>query len=544
MELKRLTEKKYIMPRRIIKMSMVENAQLLFADRDMQHTYSSIKDFDFVVIKKNGYILLDFGVELCGGIGISVYLTQKSVRMSKCRIVFGESVTEALCDIGEKNSGNNHTIRDMVVDVVDYSIFKCGDTGFRFVKFEAVNSDLYIKTIRAVSEIKKLEYVGDFKCSDPVLNQIWKTSAYTVELCTHDYIWDGLKRDRMVWIGDMHPEVSTISAVFGNLPAIKNSLDFVKNTTPSGDWMHCIATYSMWWIIIHYDYFMHWGDWEYLADQEDYLMPLCENIIKWVDSGFFALSTEMKGFVDWSSKNTDGEMEGRKAISCMALECAQKIFSYLNNNEYAEKCGACLNNIRKDVLLCKMSKSISALTVLSGRDMQFAKEVLAGSSPEDMSCFMGYYVLKAKAKLGEWKESLDLIKNYWGAMLRVGATTFWEEFDVKWLENSGTIDSITPKGKKHIHGDFGKYCYEQLRLSLCHGWSSGPAPYLMEQIGGIEILEPGCKSIKVAPKIEGLDWLNVEYPTPYGKVKIFVQKTESGVETTVDAPEAISIIKN
>lgn len=541
-----MTEKRYIMPRRIIEACGVENTDRLFENREMQLIASSAVrlDEDFLVIKKDGYILLDFGVELCGGIEMAIQTIGADIAAPKCRIVFGESVTEARSTIGEKNSGNNHTIRDMIIDVVSLGTFRYGDTGFRFVKLEAVNADLYIKTVKAVCDVENFEYIGDFECNDPVINQIWKTGAYTVELCTHDYIWDGVKRDRLVWIGDMHPEVSTISAVFGNLPAIKNSLDLAKNTAPDDQWMNSTASYSMWWIIINYDYFMHWGDFDYLAEQKAYLMHLCENIIKWADSGFEGPSNEMKGFVDWSSKYTESEMEGRWAVGCMSLECAIKIFGYLQNDEYAEKCSKCLNNLLKQKPLHETNKSISALTVLSGRDAHYAKRVLAGSLPKDMSCFMGYYVLKAKAKLGEWEESLELIKNYWGEMLKVGATTFWEEFDVEWLENSGAIDALTPKDKKDIHGDFGKHCYEQLRLSLCHGWASGPTPYLMEQIGGIEILEPGCKSIKISPKLASLEWIRVVYPTPYGKVKIFATKTKNGVETTVDAPEVINIIKD
>ena len=545
-EVKTLTEKRHIMPRRIIEACGVENTDQLYKNRELQLISSSAVNLndDFLVIKKGGYILLDFGVELCGGIEMAVQTIGTDIAAPKCRVVFGESVTEARSTIGEKNSGNNHTIRDMIIDVVSLGTFRYGDTGFRFVKLEAVNADLYIKTVKAVCDVENFEYIGDFECNDPVINEIWKTGAYTVELCTHDYIWDGVKRDRLVWIGDMHPEVSTISAVFGNLPAIKNSLDLAKNTAPDDQWMNSTASYSMWWIIINYDYFMHWGDFDYLAEQKAYLMHLCENIIKWADSGFEGPSNEMKGFVDWSSKYTESEMEGRWAVGCMSLECAIKIFGYLQNDEYAEKCSKCLNNLLKQKPLYETNKSISALTVLSGRDAHYAKKVLAGSLPEGMSCFMGYYVLKAKAKLGEWEESLELIKNYWGEMLKVGATTFWEEFDVAWLENSGTIDALTPKDKKDIHGDFGKHCYEQLRLSLCHGWASGPTPYLMEQIGGIEILEPGCKSIKISPKLASLEWIRVVYPTPYGKVKIFATKTKNGVETTVDAPEVINIIKN
>ena len=30
-----------------------------------------------------------------------------------------------------------------------------------------------------------------------------------------EYLWDGVKRDRLVWLGDMHPEVMTVQSVFG-----------------------------------------------------------------------------------------------------------------------------------------------------------------------------------------------------------------------------------------------------------------------------------------------------------------------------------------
>ena len=40
--------------------------------------------------------------------------------------------------------------------------------------------------------------------NDNQLNQIFETAAYTLSLCVHNsMIWDGIKRDRFVWIGDM-----------------------------------------------------------------------------------------------------------------------------------------------------------------------------------------------------------------------------------------------------------------------------------------------------------------------------------------------------
>ncbi|MFQ9800204.1 MAG: hypothetical protein ACLR23_16090 [Clostridia bacterium] len=32
-------------------------------------------------------------------------------------------------------------------------------------------------------------------------------------------------------------------------------------------------------------------------------------------------------------------------------------------------------------------------------------------------------------------------------MLSLGATTFWEDFDLRWLENAARIDELTPEEK-------------------------------------------------------------------------------------------------
>lgn len=78
-------------------------------------------------------------------------------------------------------------------------------------------------------------------------------------------------------------------------------------------------------------------------------------------------------------------------------------------------------------------------------------------------------------------------------MLDLGATTFWEDFDIDWIENAARIDEIVPVGKIDVHAAYGKFCYQKLRHSLCHGWANGPAPFLGRYILGIEILEAGCK---------------------------------------------------
>jgi hypothetical protein len=139
---------------------------------------------------------------------------------------------------------------------------------------------------------------------------------------------------------------------------------------------------------------------------------------------------------------------------------------------------------------------------------------------------------------------MDIISKFWGGMLDVGATTFWEDFDLDWTKNSGRIDEFTPEGKDDIHGDFGGYCYLGFRHSLCHGWASGPTAWLSEHVLGVEILEPGCRKVSVTPHLGNLSWAEGTYPTPYGQIKIRHEKQADGtVKSSVRAPKGVKVIK-
>jgi hypothetical protein len=66
-------------------------------------------------------------------------------------------------------------------------------------------------------------------------------------------------------------------------------------------------------------------------------------------------------------------------------------------------------------------------------------------------------------------------------MLDVGATSFWEDFDIEWTRGSSRIDEPPREGEKDIHGDYGAFCYVGFRHSLCHGWSAGVIGFMKEE---------------------------------------------------------------
>lgn len=527
---------KYITAIRIVQSCGVTNDDMLLADKPLQHNY---RYDDCAVIKTGGYILLDFGEEWYGGIAITNQQVSSYPNLAHLRITFGESVSEAMSEPGDKNSGNHHSMRDVTIEMCTQSTLKFGATGFRFVRIESLDSEIYIKSIKAYADFREIPQIGSFECSDRLLNDIWRIGVKTVQLNMHEYIWDGIKRDQGVFIGDMHPEISTISAVFGNDISIRNSLDFVRDDTPAGAWMNGIATYSMWWIIIHYDIYMHYGDINYLKEQYQYLKVMCDEAVKWVECGY---GGNVRKFVDWSSKDTISEIEGVKSLFTIGLQKASSLFYMLNDDEYGNRCQKCSDSIRAEKCKIEVNKRIAALNILSGRNSNYDTELLSGNSAADMSCFMGYYVLLAKAKMGDFSDAIDIIKSYWGGMLNMGATTFWEDFDIEWMNNSSRIDEIVPTGKRDIHGDFGRYCYEGFRHSLCHGWASGPTAFLSKELSGIEILSPGFKKVRINPNLAGLDWIDVSYPTAYGNIDVRAEKCGDRVATKISAPPEIEIV--
>ena len=527
---------KYIEAVRIVCSENCEEVENVFKALSPQAGFCKEDSF---LIKAGGYILLDFGKEIHGCVLVTTLDT--SIRPVLGRIVYGESVSEALSSIGEKNATNAHAIRDMKVEFMPWSTSKFGETGFRFAKVEAIDGDIRVKTIKAVPDILDIPKIGSFECDDARLNRIWEVAAYTVQLNMHEYVWDGIKRDRLVWIGDMHPEVSTIRNVFGKTECVMRSLDFVRDETKPDEWMNSMPTYSMWWIIIHYDWFMHWGDFNYLKEQVPCAKTIVDMALSWINSGYDC--ADFKTFVDWGSRYSVGELDGVKAIFCMGLDAASFIFEITGETEYCEKCKETVVKMRREAITTEGNKSMSALTVLSGRDKVIAQKVILDDSLAGISTFMGYYVLLAKAFLGDMNGALNIIRDYWGAMLDLGATTFWEDFDMSWIEGSAPIDDIVPLGMKDIHGDFGKYCYEGFRHSLCHGWASGPASFLMEKIGGIVILEPGCKKVKISPDLVGLNWIKISYPTPYGNIDISCNVIEGKKQMDVKAPKEIQVIQ-
>ncbi|RYU90999.1 alpha-L-rhamnosidase [Mucilaginibacter terrigena] len=493
-------------------------------------------------------ILLDFGKEMHGGLQLVTGM-YKGGKPVKVRLRFGESAAEAMSDIDTlKNATNDHAMRDYVLHLPWLGKLEAGNTGFRFVRIDLLddNTELKLKELSAIMVYRDIPYLGSFHSSDTLLNKIWMTGAYTVHLNIQDHLWDGIKRDRLVWIGDMHPETSTIAAVFGYNDVVPKSLDLARDITPLPGYMNGIVSYSMWWVLIQRDWYMHTGDIKYLRQQKTYLAKLLDHYIKNIDAANSEQFNDGWRFLDWpSSKDPKAIHAGLQAMLVMTLDAGADLSKALNDAATAKRCTDAIARLKKNVPDAGQSKQAAALLALSGLvPARQANQVISANGVHNYSTFFGYYMLLAKAKAGDYEGGINAIRNYWGQMLQLGATTFWEDFNVDWIPNAARIDELVPAGKTDLHAKYGDYSYKGYRNSLAHGWASGPTPWLTEFVLGVKVMAPGCRVIKITPHLGDLSFAEGTFPTPYGMVKIKHTRLAGGkIKTIVSGPKQVKIIR-
>ena len=489
-------------------------------------------------------ILLDFGHESHGTLRLTTDAAESAGGRVKLRVRFGESVMEALTPIGEKNATNDHAVRDHVYDLGTLSTVETNESGFRFAYLE-LEEDKAVLSLQAVHHVfiyRDIPYRGSFTCDDERLNEIWKTAAWTVHLNMQNYLWDGIKRDRLAWQGDMHTEVLTIEDVFGGNPVVPKTLDFLRDATPDGEFINGYSSYSLWWVLIQAELYRYTGNLDYLRLQRDFLKAQLALAASFVDDEGAEQLPAFR-FLDWKNVgNEKATHAGLQALMAWGFTEGAQLLSLLGEKEQAADFLALSEKMKRHVPDCGGSKQAAALMGLAGLSdaRTLNRDVIAPGGAGGYSTFMGYYLLSAKAEAGDMTGALRDLRRYWGGMLRMGATSFWEDFDLRWMENAGRIDEVVPEGKKDIHGDYGAFCYEKFRHSLCHGWSGGPVPFLMRYAAGVTVAEPGCRKLRIAPQLGDLHFVEADYPTPQGLVHVSHEKqTDGSIKTEVNAPAGV-----
>lgn len=469
--------------------------------------------------------LVDFGKETFGFVRLHGLKGEGILKL-----YYGESREEALsvdhCETLDEIQIGRDSRNDSTLDL---------SKAFRFV-FLKTEGSAAVDSISMLYEYLPVEVRGSFRCSDPLLNEIWDIGNYTMQLSTREFFIDGIKRDRWIWSGDAYQSYLMNYYLFFDNPSVTRTTLALRGKDPVTSHINTIMDYTFYWFMGIYDYYLYSGDKHFLQQCYPKMKSLMQYCLERRNKD--GLMEGLSGdwvFIDWAEGlSKKGEVSFEQLLLCRSLEtmaiCAsltgdaedafykkeaedlrKKLFSiYWNPNLQAF-----VHSRVNGVPVSHVTRYTNMFSIFFGYlDENQKKGVLNSvllnkAVPKITTPYMRFYELEALCALGEQKRVLQEIRDYWGGMLKAGATSFWEEFNP---EKSGA-DHYAMYGRK-----FGK--------SLCHAWGASPIYLFGKYYLGVSPTSPGYKTYIIEPETGGLEWMEGKVPTPDGEVELYVSKKE------------------
>lgn len=470
--------------------------------------------------RKPHSLLVDFGKETFG------YMKLTGIKgKGKVSLYFGESREEALdtgrCELADKININQQT--------GDYTTK--GSRAFRYVNIY-YDDPIKIKDVSMLYEYSPVKQRGSFRCSDDEINKIWDVAAYTLHLNTREFFIDGIKRDRWVWSGDAYQSYLMNYYLFFDSPEVTHTLIALRGKDPVTSHINTIMDYSFYWFLGINDYYQYTGDKGFIEQNYSRMQSMMDFCLARRDKD--GLVQGLPGdwvFIDWADGlSKQGEVSFEQVLFCRSLETMAQCAKIAGDNAGAEKYAGIAADLLTKIFKYYWSDEKHALVhsridgkqtdnvtryanmfsiffdYLDGAQKQDVKKyvLLNNDVPRITTPYMQFYQLEAMCAIGEQNYVLKQIKDYWGGMLKLGATTFWEAYD----PGKSGAENYAMYGRP-----YGK--------SLCHAWGASPVYLLGKYYLGVKPLSPGYKDYIVEPILGGMQWMQGTVPTPNGDVKVY-----------------------
>ncbi len=450
--------------------------------------------------------LYDFGKELFGflyvnGIG------------KDFDVYYGESVEEALdtenAILMERNISEKRV--------------KLRQRAFRYVY---IRSEVPAGDVYAEYEYLPLNDVGSFICDDENVEKIFEMSAYTLHLNSREFYLDGIKRDRWVWGGDAYQSFMINPYLYFDREIIKRTILSLLGTPPYRQHVNTINDYSFYLIISVYDYWFLTDDSDFIRKIYSKVKALFEFCAGRLDKNGFVC--ERPGdwiFIDWAdSLDKEGPHCAEQILLWQATRCMKKIAEICGENYkssvdenklkemiytyfYDKQAGGFIDGFQSGQRVVNRHQNILALlydfTNEEESNLILEKILLNDEITQITTPYFKFFELMALCKNNRVEIAQRSISSYWGGMLRLGATSVWEEYNP------------AMSGKAH----YAMY-NEPYGKSLCHAWGSGPICFLGKYVAGVRPTSAGYRTWEICPNPGIYKSFCATVPLPEGKVRV------------------------
>ena len=376
------------------------------------------------------------------------------------------------------------------------------------------------------------QHSGSFCCSDDELNRIWQVSAYTLELTTREFFTDGIKRDRWIWSGDAIQSYLMNFYLHFDTECVKRTIRQLRGKDPVTAHINTIMDYTFYWFLSIWQYLLFTHDTATISELQPSMVRLMDYVLQRTNAdGMAEAQPDDWIFVDW----TDFPMHKRGALcfeqillhqslAFMAsistlfkdsnlarsyLEKAYNLRMLIKKTFWNREKHAFMHALEDGELNTQITRFPNIMAIiLDFADEKEKEDIVANvllnpDVPPITTPYMRFYELEALCQTGHYNYVLKEIKDYWGGMLRQGATTFWEKYNP------------SDQGAEHyaMYGrPYGK--------SLCHSWGASPIYLLGKYFLGVSPAINGYQTYTVRPRLAGLKWMKGDVPTPFGKIHV------------------------
>ena len=476
-----------------------------------------------------GGTLYDFGKETFG------YLKVKNLQ-GTVHVYYGESREEA------QDKEHCETL-DVLTSSISHHPSDIASKAFRYVYIEKEEGTTYGEVLMDYEYAPHDQnHSGSFRCSDEEINKIWEVGAYTMDLTTREFFMDGIKRDRWTWSGDAIQSYLMNYYLRFDTECVKRTIRQLRGKDPVTAHVNTIMDYTFYWFKSVLDYYQYTGDVDFVREMWPRMVTLMDYVEGRLNNdGMAEGQPDDWIFVDW----VDFPMHKRgtlcfeqillmKAMETMAV-CAQLLG--IDKNDYHMKSEALREKINQtfwsndekayyhaiedgqmNKQVTKFPNMFAILYGLSHEDQRrdIMQSVMLNPDVAPITTpYMRFYELEVLCMDGLHTQVLKEMRDYWGGMLREGATSFWEKY------------VPTEQGTQHLamYGrPYGK--------SLCHAWGASPVYLLGKYYLGVKPTKPGYEEYEVRPALGDLEWMEGDVPTPHGMIHVSMDRRQIKVRAT------------